>query len=85
MNRINKKLLEVAQLKLYGTGRETRTPDTRFWRPVLYQLSYARTILSCIIYEDELYFKSIFFNLLNVVVKSTSRRQFYDKISNPKF
>ncbi len=24
------------------TGRETRTPDTRFWRPVLYQLSYAR-------------------------------------------
>ncbi len=22
------------------TGGETRTPDTRFWRPVLYQLSY---------------------------------------------
>lgn len=24
------------------TGGETRTPDTRFWRPVLYQLSYTR-------------------------------------------
>ena len=24
------------------TGREARTPDTWFWRPVLYQLSYAR-------------------------------------------
>lgn len=26
---------------LYGRGGETRTRDTRFWRPVLYQLSYA--------------------------------------------
>lgn len=25
----------------YGRGGETRTRDTRFWRPVLYQLSYA--------------------------------------------
>ena len=25
-----------------GTGREARTPDTWFWRPVLYQLSYSR-------------------------------------------
>ena len=24
------------------TGGEARTPDTRFWRPVLYQLSYSR-------------------------------------------
>ena len=24
-----------------GRGGETRTRDTRFWRPVLYQLSYA--------------------------------------------
>ena len=24
------------------TGGETRTPDTWFWRPVLYQLSYTR-------------------------------------------
>ena len=24
------------------TGREARTPDTWFWRPVLYQLSYSR-------------------------------------------
>ena len=28
----------------YRTGGETRTPDTWFWRPVLYQLSYTRVI-----------------------------------------
>ena len=27
-----------------STGREARTPDTWFWRPVLYQLSYSRLI-----------------------------------------
>ena len=27
----------------YGRGRKTRTLDTRFWRPLLYQLSYAPT------------------------------------------
>ena len=27
---------------LFCTGGEARTPDTRFWRPVLYQLSYSR-------------------------------------------
>lgn len=26
----------------FCTGGEARTPDTWFWRPVLYQLSYAR-------------------------------------------
>ncbi len=26
----------------FSTGGETRTPDTWFWRPVLYQLSYTR-------------------------------------------
>ena len=26
----------------FSTGGEARTPDTRFWRPVLYQLSYSR-------------------------------------------
>ena len=26
------------------TGGEARTPDTRFWRPVLYQLNYAPKI-----------------------------------------
>src|SRR5262245_17021165 len=26
---------------LYGRGGQTRTDDTRFWRPLLYQLSYA--------------------------------------------
>ena len=31
------------------TGGEARTPDTRFWRPVLYQLSY-----SCLLYTSRL-------------------------------
>ena len=31
------------QLSLFiRTGGEARTPDTWFWRPVLYQLSYTR-------------------------------------------
>ena len=29
-------------LLFFCTGGETRTPDTWFWRPVLYQLSYTR-------------------------------------------
>ena len=29
-------------LKLISTGGETRTPSQRFWRPLLYQLSYTR-------------------------------------------
>ena len=29
---------------VFCTGRETRTPDPRFWRPMLYQLSYARVL-----------------------------------------
>ena len=28
------------------TGGEARTPDTRFWRPVLYQLSYAPKVFA---------------------------------------
>ena len=28
------------RLSCFGRGRETRTPGTRFWRPLLYQLSY---------------------------------------------
>jgi hypothetical protein len=27
--------------RLYGAGRGTRTPDLRFTKPLLYQLSYA--------------------------------------------
>lgn len=37
----HKKPLAFAKGYLYGRGGETRTRDTRFWRPVLYQLSYA--------------------------------------------
>jgi hypothetical protein len=33
---------KAAFLQLFRTGGETRTPDTWFWRPVLYQLSYTR-------------------------------------------
>ena len=28
------------QVSCYGRGRKIRTLDTRFWRPMLYQLSY---------------------------------------------
>ena len=31
---------------IYGRGGETRTRDTRFWRPVLYQLSYAPKVFA---------------------------------------
>ena len=33
--------------KSHRTGGETRTPDTWFWRPVLYQLSYTRKFSGC--------------------------------------
>ena len=29
---------------IFGTGGEIRTPDTRFWRPLLYQMSYTDAI-----------------------------------------
>lgn len=32
----------LLHFKNISTGGEARTPDTRFWRPVLYQLSYSR-------------------------------------------
>lgn len=32
---------------LMCTGGGTRTPNQRFWRPLLYQLSYTRTMLFC--------------------------------------
>ena len=33
----------LTQYRLYGAGRETRTPDLRFTKPLLYQLSYTGT------------------------------------------
>ena len=36
------------------TGGEARTPDTRFWRPVLYQLSYSRKNQFSVSYDREL-------------------------------
>ena len=35
-------LKRILTIPVFGTGGETRTPDTWFWRPVLYQLSYTR-------------------------------------------
>ena len=37
-----KRITEIVsfQLSLFGRGRRTRTLGTRFWRPLLYQLSY---------------------------------------------
>ena len=34
-----RKYFKILHFLYFSTGRETRTPDTRFWRPVLYQLS----------------------------------------------
>ena len=35
-----RKYFQFFHLRFFSsTGREARTPDTRFWRPVLYQLS----------------------------------------------
>ena len=37
----NNLLLSETYSFKFSTGGEARTPDTRFWRPVLYQLNYA--------------------------------------------
>ena len=52
-------------IQLFSTGGEARTPDTRFWRPVLYQLSYSR-VFGCkgsVIFEiyKSIYEKYFFF------------------------
>ena len=36
-----KKILCRSKGSFSGRGGGTRTPNTRFWRPVLYQLNYA--------------------------------------------
>ena len=38
----DKLLAPLAFVISLSTGGEARTPDTWFWRPVLYQLSYTR-------------------------------------------
>ncbi len=38
---INLKAISIITYLLTGRGGEARTPNTRFWRPVLYQLNYA--------------------------------------------
>ena len=35
----------------HGRGRRIRTRDPRFWRPVLYQLSYTPVFLTCLLYH----------------------------------
>ncbi len=35
-----------------GTGGGTRTPDRRFWRPLLFQLSYTRARAQYIEHAD---------------------------------
>ena len=42
---ISKPFLKLS-FKLRRTGGETRTPSQRFWRPLLYQLSYTRVFWS---------------------------------------
>ena len=61
----------LLHFKNISTGGEARTPDTRFWRPVLYQLSYSR-VFGCkgsVIFEI---YKSIyekyFFSIRSVIL-----------------
>ena len=42
--RDKKNPLPEQRILINGRGGETRTPNTRFWRPVLYQLNYAPKI-----------------------------------------
>ena len=34
-------LYRLSHISIFGRGRRIRTLGTRFWRPLLYQLSYA--------------------------------------------
>ena len=34
----------LPNFRIFGTGTRIRTQDTRFWRPLLYQLSYTDAI-----------------------------------------
>ena len=38
-------MLSDLNLVSVSTGGATRTPDTRFWRPMLYQLNYTRLLI----------------------------------------
>ncbi len=42
-----RKTKKLPGLSSFCTGGATRTPDTWFWRPVLYQLSYTRIRFAC--------------------------------------
>ena len=61
----NKRTSPKRDLFFYGRGRETRTPGTRFWRPLLYQLSYT-PILQLVNYIMYFIFCQalIFFNIV---------------------
>ena len=53
-----------------GRGSKSRTHGTRFWRPLLYQLSYTpRSVLhflnACLLYKIQRKMSSTFFNFLN--------------------
>ena len=43
----------ITSLSNLCTGGETRTPSPWFWRPVLYQLSYARVCKSLVLPSSE--------------------------------
>ena len=44
----------------FGRGRRIRTRDPRFWRPVLYQLSYTPVFHTRILYHTCFYFARLF-------------------------
>ena len=67
-----KKLRIIDSQLSFRTGREARTPDTRFWRPMLYQLSYSRvcgcksrTIIWIMQINELLFFANNYSNMPN--------------------
>ena len=44
----NNKSRPKGRLVVFGRGRKIRTLDTRFWRPMLYQLSYTPNFRNCL-------------------------------------
>ena len=60
----------------FSTGGEDRTPDTRFWRPVLYQLSYSR--IKCLSKETLLLFKFVLIEHFGDLTRTNCTSTFTD-------
>src|SRR5664280_1407734 len=64
----------------FCTGGETRTPDTWFWRPVLYQLSYTRILCMVRSQPDltKIYIQNLLFEYLSYLAGTYCSATFSD-------